>query len=260
MYNISIPLALVLTIFGFLTCGRLSFTHSTTSAKSSTTQKLHALISLRWKWTLDLGDLRAKDWFTITHDASLVHVSGVPSNAPDPKLFKDVLRHAEHPLLGDDKRQGLSIHDLARIRVLREASLSHPLSTLHAQIAQGEAGFLWLVMGDQACRATGDGIIPISTLQQWLWEERLPEGWWESMRPVKTVGLFEARRRAGDVARDMGTIRSRNIIIRKDVTTTAEVALEQPVYVSCLESYQLLVAAATTPNQMSFRVTPVRGE
>ena len=48
-----------------------------------------------------------------------------------------------------------------------------------------------------------EDVIPLCVLEQWFGEERLPEGWWDvgGPRPIKQVGLLEARRRAEDVGK-----------------------------------------------------------
>ena len=48
-----------------------------------------------------------------------------------------------------------------------------------------------------------EDVIPLCVLEQWFGEERLPEGWWDvgGARPIKQVGLLEARRRAEDVGK-----------------------------------------------------------
>jgi hypothetical protein len=47
---------------------------------------------------------------------------------------------------------------------------------------------------------SGGGFVPISRLEQWFGEERLPDNWWNSdgsgVRPKKTVGLVETRKLA----------------------------------------------------------------
>jgi hypothetical protein len=109
----------------------------------------------------------------------------------------------------------LTLHDLARLHARREASSNRPLSFLHEQVALGESGLTWLVLrehksgfkctnyfhGHQEGTCETEFVIPLSRLEQWFGEERLPDNWWECVRPVDKIGLRETRRRAKYVAR-----------------------------------------------------------
>lgn len=146
-------------------------------------------------WTLNLADLSARGWNKIAHDGSLVHLSGAPSHAPSPGLlanFLNTARASPHP----NAEAGLTLGELTEVHVARERSLPRPLGNVHEQIAVGECALGWLVMRNPAT-----GIIDLDTLEQWFGEERLPEGWWDSRRPVKPVGLILARKMAGEVQR-----------------------------------------------------------
>ncbi|KAJ7657778.1 Chloroperoxidase [Mycena polygramma] len=199
VYNLSLPLALLLTVAGFLTCGKLSLqlrTPSTSSPSSPTTPS-------RWRpsisWTLDLADLSARGWNKIAHDASLVHASGIPSHAPDPALLSDLFSAAAHPLPHagpQPEDEGITLRGLADVHAARERGLPHPLGGVHEQIALGECALGWLVLRDPAT-----GAVDLDTLKRWFGEERLPEGWWECRRPVNSVGLVLARKTAGEVQR-----------------------------------------------------------
>ncbi|KAK7029847.1 heme-HALOPEROXIDASE domain-containing protein [Favolaschia claudopus] len=189
VYNLSFPLALLLTLAGFLTCARLSISRPTPK-----TDLFSTFDPFRWlsvSWTLNLSDLSARGWNKIAHDASLVHPSGVPSHAPDPALVSDLLASAHR-----SKPHGLTLDALAAIHARRERGIAQPLSSFHDQVAQGESALAWLVMQNPST-----GAIDEDTLKRWFGEERLPEGWWESRRPVAPVGLSLARRTAGQVRR-----------------------------------------------------------
>ncbi|KAJ7085384.1 Chloroperoxidase [Mycena belliarum] len=167
VYNLSYPLALLLTIAGFATCAKFS----------------------RGAWTLDLAALAARGGAKIAHDASLVHPSGAPSHAPDPVLLASLLGAA-----APAPAPGITLEGLAAVHVARARS-APPLDGLHRQIAFGECALTSLVMGDPAT-----GAVARETLAQWFGEERLPAGWWEDPgRPEKTVGLRQARKTAGTV-------------------------------------------------------------
>ncbi|KAJ7325528.1 Chloroperoxidase [Mycena albidolilacea] len=195
VYNLSLPLALLLTLVGFLTCAKFSVN---VPQSSPATPEHSPYSGYRWRlsvsWTLSLSDLSARGWNKIAHDASLVHVSGIPSHAPDPALLSNLLSTASRS--GTQHEAGITLEGLAAVHVLRKRSLSCPLSRLHEQVAVGECALGWLVM-----RNPRTGVIELDTLEQWFGEERLPEGWWDSKRPVKAVGLIQSRRTAGKVQR-----------------------------------------------------------
>ncbi|KAJ7656221.1 Chloroperoxidase [Mycena rosella] len=165
VYNLSLPLALLLTVVGYATCGTFS---------------LHTM-----SWTLTLADLSARGWNKIAHDASLVHPSGIPSHAPDPALLANLLGAAD---------AGMTLKGLAAVHAARERDLARPLDGLHGQIAFGECALTWLVL-----RNPTTGVVERDALAQWFGEERLPTGWWEEPRPRTPVGLRQARKTAGQV-------------------------------------------------------------
>ncbi|KAJ7585140.1 Chloroperoxidase, partial [Mycena floridula] len=179
VYNISLPLALLLAVPAFLIYGTLE-------NKSN---------PFKWEFTLDLASLSAFGHTKIAHYASLVHPNH-PSHAPGPDLVKDVLERAQHRYRPD----GLNIGDLAALRVTREAALLPPMKMdpLHIQIALGESSLAWLVMREHVQNGDED-VIPAKRVEQWFGEERLPDGWWEQVRPKKTIGLLDARKKAGEV-------------------------------------------------------------
>jgi len=198
VYNLSLPLALLLTLAGFLTCAKFVINLPIPKAQSSSpiSPRLYPCGGYCWRlsvsWTLNLSDLSARGWNKIAHDASLVHASGIPSHAPDPALLFSLLNAASHSEPQQEVR--ISLNGLAAVHASRERALPRPLGGTHEQIAVGECALGWLVM-----RNPRTGVIDLDTLEQWFGEERLPEGWWESKRPVKPVGLIQARKTAGKV-------------------------------------------------------------
>jgi hypothetical protein len=116
-----------------------------------------------------------------------VHLSGVPSHAPDPALLADLLRAA-----GPDA--GLTLKGLADLHAGRTAALVRPLGSVHETIALGESGLVWLVM-----RNAEEAVVKKDTLAQWFGEERLPLAWWNERRPARPVGLLQVRKTIGEV-------------------------------------------------------------
>ena len=151
-------------------------------------------------WTLDLQSLSQRGSLMIAHDGSLVHPDGEPSTAPDPTRLADLLQQASTARnLKWDLKGGLDFFDIARIHTEHVLSTAHPkLSEYHNQISLGECGLLWEILRGHP--DTLDGVILTSRLQQWLGEERLPDEWWYS-RPKETIGLFQARKTANEVAK-----------------------------------------------------------
>ncbi|KAF9265085.1 Cloroperoxidase [Marasmius fiardii PR-910] len=188
VYNVSYPLALLLGGTAILRYGKLDTTSSV----------------LPWKWriTLDLASLSTFGSLRIAHTASLVHPN-VPSHSPEATLLRDVVSHAHKDL--NESEPGLTIHDLAAIRVDRESKLNQPLDSIHEQIALGESALCYLALRSH------DGsshTVPVSRINQWFGEERLPDNWWQQVRPTTTIGLMEARRTADEIKDIMAVLRS----------------------------------------------------
>ncbi|KAJ7255055.1 hypothetical protein B0H12DRAFT_1233142 [Mycena haematopus] len=196
VYNLSRPLAL-LALVGFLTCAKFSINRP----KPQATPEPHFFACHRFRfgwglsisWTLSLSDLSARGWNKITHDAALVHPSGIPSHAPDPALLSSFLSTASRSRT-ELEEAGLTLDGLAAVHALRERDLPHRLSSFHEQVALGECSLGWLVMHNPTT-----GVIDLDTLEQWFGEERLPHGWWELKRPAKAVGLIYTRKTADKV-------------------------------------------------------------
>ncbi|KAG5641218.1 hypothetical protein DXG03_005752 [Asterophora parasitica] len=235
VYNLSLPLALLLTTFGYLTSGHFSFAAPlpppTTHAESEDSDanrsypSTPSISTALWHgdvkscipvltWTLDLSSLCTRGALKITHDASLVHAdsSSPASSSPDPELLAELLSLAHHASSAatstDHEPDGLTLADLGRLHAARQAALppGRELNRLHEQVALGECGLAWCVMRGEPRsknpgKETSEGVIPIAALEQWFGEERLPEGWWDvgGARPERSIGIREAGRRAKEV-------------------------------------------------------------
>ena len=155
-----------------------------------------ALISLLSPLTLNLGSLAQRGRWKIAHDSSFVHLNGSPSTAPDPTLVQKLLEHAVRT------GGGFNLRDIAVFHLTRVRSATEPLDDLHSRIALGECALAWemLCAPGNGPAISGAGFVPISRLEQWFGEERLPDNWWGDdgggVRPKKAVGLVETRRLA----------------------------------------------------------------
>ncbi|KAK0462860.1 Chloroperoxidase [Desarmillaria tabescens] len=178
VYNLSIPLALLLALPGYLLSGTFHF-------KGWPWQ---------WTWVLSLAALSDFGASKLAHRASLVHVNH-PSHCPDSELLDALLSVSP---------SGLSIRDFAMVRVKREAALDKPMNWWHEQVALGESGLSWLLFRDGS---DGTATVPVERLRQFFGQERLPDGWWEHVRPQQPIGLLAARRVANEVQKDMTVIR-----------------------------------------------------
>ncbi|KAJ3743189.1 Chloroperoxidase [Lentinula detonsa] len=170
VYNISLPLALMLTAPAFL---------------------IYARFQLHWNSSASLK---------IAHRASLVHPD-YPSEKPDTNMLHGFLSYARL----SDERGCFTIHDLASFRVSRESNLpgSNKLDGIHEQVASGESSLTWLLFAKQISSSTSPEI-SLSYLEQWFGEERIPDGW---TRPTETIGLINARKVAGQVQKEMKMVR-----------------------------------------------------
>jgi len=155
VYGLSIPLGTMLTAVAMMECGHIS---PSSGLSFDLASLLHA---------------------GIDHDASLVvdnpNAQGQMSAAVDPVLLQDLVSKSS-----DGK--GLTLEDIARVRVNREAGLEKPLDSLHAFIAQGEAGLLLGLFGK-------DEEVPIQWAKQFLGEHKLPEDW---KKPTHLEGFVKA--------------------------------------------------------------------
>jgi hypothetical protein len=164
IYNLSLPLAVVLSLVAILLCGN----------------------GLK----VSLHDLAQHN--KIEHDGSLAHDDCLPGHrfarwTPNLRLVQNLLCRAA-------PGHGLSLNDFARARADCESKLRSPLDALHEQVALGESALTWLTMKDQR------GEVPLDMAKQWYGEERLPEGY---VRPEKPVGLFLVHGISSDVGKRM---------------------------------------------------------
>lgn len=159
VYDLSVPLAVLLSLVGVVLCGN-------------------------W-WSLDLHQLAKHG--VIEHNGSLVHADTVAGQAyaptgVDPKLVKQ--------LLSVTSSSSLSLRDFAKARALRDSTIPTPLDAIHAEIARGEAALSMQVFGWKAQHADGfqgAGAVPKLFVEQLFGEERLPDGWKKPLNPVGLV-------------------------------------------------------------------------
>jgi len=212
VYNISYPLAILLTSVGFLTCGKISWPHPSRPSLSATLVLflMSVLSFFIPSWTLDLSALSARGARKITHNASFVHPDSISSTAPDPRMVERLVDYASkihHP--NGNHHSGLSLVDFGRYHAQREVSAPAKLYSVHEQVALGEGALAWLVLrGSDSPAEHSEAIVPTERIRQWLGEERLPDDWWDSshgVRPSRTIGLREARRVANLVEKSLAT-------------------------------------------------------
>ena len=172
VYNFSVPLAVVLSLVGVILCGN-------------------------W-WSLDLHQL-AKHGI-IEHNGSLVHMDARPHEdyAPisvDPALVAQLLAVTPAP--------GLSMRDFAKARALRDSSISTPLDKIHAEIARGEAALTIQTFGSDVKGNIDEmeSAVLKEYLEQWLCQERLPDGWHKPRTPIGLVGTASRSRRIAEMIR-----------------------------------------------------------
>ncbi|KAH9938278.1 Cloroperoxidase [Fomitopsis serialis] len=179
VYNFSVPLAVVLSVVGVVLCGN-------------------------W-WSLDLHQL-AKHGL-IEHNGSLAHDDTPPHEAyaptaVDPKLV--------HQLLSVTSAPYLTLRDFAKARALRDSAIPTPLDRVHAEIARGEAVLTIQTFGLKSKDTVGsagelDGAVMKTFLEQWLGQERLPEGWQKSQTPIGLVETASRSRQIEKMIRELRT-------------------------------------------------------
>lgn len=205
VYNISYPLAILLTLVGFLTCGTFSWRRPSRSSNRHLPTLFSALALFLMSvvmtffifpsWTLDLSALSARGAHKITHNASFVHPDDISSTAPDPRMVEHLIHYATQAS-DRSRRSGLGLVDFARFHAQRERAARAKLFNIHEQVALGEGALTWLVLrGFSESPPAYSGIVPTERVRQWLGEERLPDGWWDphGVRPARTIGLWTAR-------------------------------------------------------------------
>ncbi|KAJ4476375.1 hypothetical protein C8J55DRAFT_550191 [Lentinula edodes] len=165
-------------------------------------------------YTLTLSSLSSfGPGLKIAHRASLVHPN-YPSQCPDQGMVEEVLKSKTES--GRAGGEGLSLEDLARLRVSRERVSESDLESercrldrVHEQVALGESALTWLLFAQKASilesssslsSSSSPSSIPLSYFTQWFGEERIPDGW---TRPANTIGLLDARKIAGVVQQEI---------------------------------------------------------
>ncbi|KAF8824333.1 hypothetical protein HHX47_DHR8000487 [Lentinula edodes] len=209
VYNISLPLALLLSIPGFLIYAQWQMRWV---SESESSLRILSLPSI--SYTLTLSSLSSfGPGLKIAHRASLVHPN-YPSQCPDKGMVEEVLKSKKES--GRAGGEGLSLEDLARLRVSRERVSESDLESercrldrVHEQVALGESALTWLLFAQKASisesssslsSSSSPPSIPLSYFTQWFGEERIPDGW---IRPANTIGLLDARKVAGVVQQEM---------------------------------------------------------
>ncbi|KAH9999927.1 Cloroperoxidase [Russula vinacea] len=152
-YNVSLPLAILLSLGGTLKCGR--------------------------HFKIDLGDLARHN--VIEHDASLTHADALPGAryAPvevDKELVQQMLDASQNP-----KSDILTFDELVTVRANRDATLRRPFTWAHGVIARGEIALTVQTLGDE------EGNIRKQDIKEWFGQERLPLGW---TKPATTIGIW----------------------------------------------------------------------
>ncbi|KAI0742866.1 Cloroperoxidase [Daedaleopsis nitida] len=184
VYNVSSPVAMGLSLGGLVLCGR----------------KKPGLTFAR---ELDLHDLARHNF--IEHDGSLVH-----ADAPNPedKFAPTAVEPALLRQLLDINTGDLTLHDLCRFQLERHAPhASRTMDTLHARFAKGEVALLYevLSMAPSDAPRTDSAkteerleprVVPKRFLEQWLGEERLPDGW---KRPAQELGFPALHARVDEI-------------------------------------------------------------
>jgi hypothetical protein len=120
--------------------------------------------------TIELSDLNKHD--TIEHDASLTRndVGQGDNHSLQPKLLQALLDDAE----GDYITVDSLIKSRNRREEASEAAGGVPLDFRKGILAYGESALLLQALGGLGPQ---DGMAPKKAVQQWIGEERLPDGW-----------------------------------------------------------------------------------
>ncbi|KAJ3859821.1 hypothetical protein EV359DRAFT_67841 [Lentinula novae-zelandiae] len=210
VYNISLPLALLLSVPGFLIYAQWEMCWV---SEFESSLRIPSLPSI--SYTLTLSSLSSfGPGLKIAHRASLVHPN-YPSQCPDKVMVEEVLELKSKTETESGRVGGeLSLEDLARLRVSREResdleSKKCRLDKVHEQVALGESALTWLLFAQKASiselssslsSSSSPPSIPLSYFTQWFGEERIPDGW---TRPANTIGLLDARKMAGVVQQEI---------------------------------------------------------
>jgi len=175
-YNLSFPLAMFLSIGGFLLLRRIR------------------RVSL-----FEIGKHGA-----IEHNASLVHGDTPPGEVYAPievheELVKHLIEDAKTGLDGGGQAGAMRVlmgaSDVARARVRREKT-SPVLSRVHAEIARGEMA---IILGVWETKVGNNFGVPVEWMREWIEHERMPSGW----KATHVQGLFDVVKRAKAIRTSM---------------------------------------------------------
>jgi len=153
VYNLSFPLAFLLTLGGFLLCGR------------------------KFKTRLDLHDLAPHD--KIEHDSSLVH-DDAKGNKYAPVVVDQALL-SKFVAVGNSTAAYMTMQDAASYRQARNAATAKQPSNFHQAIMKGESAFIFETLGNKERKVDRD------RLRLWFGEERLPDGWTGNVNETTTT-------------------------------------------------------------------------
>ena len=218
MYNISTPLACLLSTFAFVLCGSWTVTpralpsqrwpENDVSQISRPSPTLLDLVPFP-RVKLDLHDLAKHGSLRIEHDGSLAHKDAMPGAkfapiTPDPSLVVDLTETSQaislHAASGEMKYRGknsttdMTLEDVALARFNRNTTLETPLSAFHSRLALSECALLLSVMAkhptNNSENAQKKPFVPRKWVKEWFGEERLPDDWVSPVHPVglRTVG------------------------------------------------------------------------
>lgn len=164
VYNLSLPLAIFLTLVGFVLCAPW----------------------WPFQWNMNLHDLSRHN--TIEHNCSLCHADAKPGAEFAPWHVSYSLLHR---LLGTTNDEYLTLGNFVDARIRRARDDPKPLCWAHREIAHGEAALTMLTLGQRPSNrpADVDMVVPHHFIHQWFGSSRLPDGW---SRPEKEIGLLEA--------------------------------------------------------------------
>ncbi|PCH41167.1 hypothetical protein WOLCODRAFT_131742 [Wolfiporia cocos MD-104 SS10] len=176
VYNLSTPLATMLSVTGVLTCGN------------------------RWKLTVNLHDLAKHD--VIEHNGSLVHADAASGHEYAPVAIDHNL---VDQLMSIPSGSSFTLENFAKARISRDLAIPTPLDATHAEIARGEAVLTLSVMGSaenldkmarEDSRNSEERQLRVSKecIQQWFVEERIPDGWEKPSEPVGLLGTMKKSR------------------------------------------------------------------
>lgn len=182
MYNLSYPLAIILSTVGIIFCGSLSH-----------------------PGTLHLHEL---GWHNrIEHNCSLAHADAAPG-------AKFAPNHSDRTLLCrllstsvTSMSTVLRANDFALARIRRALESKKTIDKIHSEIAHGEAGltlltmgvvsnessyndvWIWKLLGRWFAPSDDTRVVQRQFIRTWFGDDRFPDNW---ERPKKTITLFRA--------------------------------------------------------------------